>query len=66
MTIQAILLIDRSRVNAVTGEGPIPFESDRPNFSTWPQGDLTFPAGALNGARQDFSKVYEQIGVEKV
>jgi RHS repeat-associated protein len=53
------------KVNSVTDGKPIPFRGGRPDFSTWSKGDLTFPEGVLDGTRQDFGKVYEQIGRAK-
>jgi RHS repeat-associated protein len=56
---------DNPSVNAVTGGDPVPFQGGRPDFSAWSKGELTFPEGTLDGTRQDFTKVYEQIGGAK-
>jgi hypothetical protein len=48
-------------VNEVTGSKPIPFVNQRPVFSAWSRGRLTFKPGQLRGSPEDFELVYLEI-----
>jgi hypothetical protein len=56
---------DIPEVNAVTGGNPIEFKNGRPDFSPWSKGEIEFEPGKLNGTREDFNLVYDEIAREK-
>ncbi|MEF1207852.1 RHS repeat-associated core domain-containing protein [Photobacterium damselae] len=52
-------------VNLVTNNEPIPFINSRPVFDKWSKGSLKYEEGVLNGSRDDFNLVYDDIMVLK-
>ncbi|RAJ37359.1 polymorphic toxin-type HINT domain-containing protein [Pedobacter cryoconitis] len=49
----------RPKVNAITGNKPIPFKNGRPDFSEWKVDE--FKVKNMTGAESDFGKIYNQM-----
>ena len=50
---------DNPVVNAITDNKSIPFKDGRPDFSEW--SEMDFNVKGMNGTKDDFSKIYDQL-----
>ncbi|WP_261888157.1 S-type pyocin domain-containing protein [Vibrio rhizosphaerae] len=56
---------DLDVVNRVTNGEAIPFKNGRPIFDKWSKGRLIFENGVLDGTKDDFTRVYDEIANAK-
>ncbi|QMV16216.1 S-type pyocin domain-containing protein [Vibrio spartinae] len=56
---------DLDVVNRVTNGEAIPFTNGRPIFDKWSKGRLIFENGVLDGTKDDFTRVYDEIANAK-
>ncbi len=56
---------DNPDAQSVIGDQGVEFRNGRPDFSPWSRGEVEFEPGVLDGSDTDFTRVYEQLKVDR-